>query len=1808
MHVYNRMLHLFSALLISFGVSAQSDLVITGVMDGPLSGGTPKVLELYVMSDVADASTYSVYRYSNGGTSAYSVYTFPAIALTAGQHYTIASDSAKYYAFFGSNADGFGSLYINGDDIVELRMGSDTVDVFGQYGVDGTGQCWDHLDGWAYRNNGVSPTASFDCNEWTFSGTNALDGQTTNAGAPTPFPSATYTGTSAPSFTTYTVTNVGAVFTPESLAIELGDSVHWSISGNHNVNGSQGTYPNNPESFYSGPAPITSFGHRFTISGAYDYQCDPHVGIGQTGYIEVQGPLNPVSNLAMASNGEDEVNVSWTQPAGAHGVDWDGVAVFMSESPFSSFFTNNAQELSNYTGNFSYTGGTSVSADGTNTGYCIYNSTNNSGGNIDIDGLNAGTTYYVVAYAYRTVAASDDDVSTEEAASVTTDSPVINSDLIITGIMDGPLSGGTPKALEIYAMNDVADISSYTVQFAGNGGATYNVAAQLPAIGLNAGDFYYVTTDSAQFYAYLGFSADQKGGAYPNGLYVNGDDHVALFKGSYPVDYYGVYQVDGTGECWDHLDGWAYRNNNSSPTTAFDCAEWTFSGTNALDGTSTNATAPNPWPVGTYGTVAVVDLEVTEIMSSSAHSNANSDGDWFEIRNNGSTSVNLNGYSWDNSSQTAGTHTFGNYVLAAGQSLIVLDEDSSSIQKWSNDWGQTANSIRVIARDMIGLTGFDDLSKAGDGVYLYDANGALIESAVFTVGNTGNSVEFSNGTPTQSVAGVNGAYTSTDGDVGSPGDMTPVYVTVPTYSISQVRSVDANGVADSLNTYCKLSGTVTSIDFDGNSGYSFYMTDGTQGINVYRSSDLSNYTSPAMGDNIEVTGTIAQFRGLLEIIPDSLTLVSQNNTVPAPMIVTTLDESTESELITFENVTLVDTADWPTSATSRNVDFVTSGGDTLTMRIDFDAAIFGNTPLGSFDLTGIGAQYDASSPYLEGYQIFPRSNADIYTGPVIPSYTIAQVRGVDSLGVPDSTGTYCKLTGTVTSIDFDGNSGYNFYISDGTRGIYVYRSSDLSNYTSPAMGDMIRVTGYIGAYRGLTQIVPDSLALISQNNALPTPMLVTTLDESTEGELITLEDVTLVDPADWPSSRTSRNIDFYTAAGDTLTMRIDYDANIYGNTPTASFDIIGLGGQYDASSPYFDGYQIFPRSSADIVQSTPAPGIPTYAIAQVRGVDSLGVPDSTGTYCKLNGTVTSIDFDGNSGYSFSISDGTRGIYVYRSSDLSNYTSPMMGDQLRVVGSIGAYRGLSQIAVDSITLISQNNNLPSPILVNTLDESTEGELILLENVTLVDTADWPSQRTTRNIDIYTTNGDTLTMRIDYDADIYGNTPAGSFDLVGVGGQYDASSPYFDGYQILPRGWSDITMNNPGTGGTAFQQYCYQVDSIYTIGQAKKGRFRATFGQLATGEKYRFRWVQADANYNIDSTQIRSKEFNNPNKGYMNFSVAPWFNSKVLVWLEVDTLDGQGEVWANPLACTADRNGATVLPIPLGGGGGVILGSVIDGDMEEVSVPCKPQTLTLVEQAAATCPTDSALLRAGYAGGTGGPSYLWSTGDTTKRIYVAQGATVSVTVTDEVGCSVSDSITASILAYAAEAPSGVSVSNSGPSVRIVSWSASSMGAGQTLIGYRVQYRVRGTSSWTNAPLTANTTDTIDFTGAGPAGTSENYEFSVVARFTDTDGTNKTSARACFVSKGVTYKGGNGSSALMPGGSMAITVYPNPAKDVVYVNAPIGSTVELMDISGRIMATQISEGVETSFGLSDMADGVYMIQIKSNGEVTTERLIKQ
>ncbi len=63
----------------------------------------------------------------------------------------------------------------------------------------------------------------------------------------------------------------------------------------------------------------------------------------------------------------------------------------------------------------------------------------------------------------------------------------------------------------------------------------------------------------------------------------NGDDALELFKEGVVVDVFGDINVDGTGQAWDYKDGWAYRMSGTVPSSIFDVADWTFSGTDALD-------------------------------------------------------------------------------------------------------------------------------------------------------------------------------------------------------------------------------------------------------------------------------------------------------------------------------------------------------------------------------------------------------------------------------------------------------------------------------------------------------------------------------------------------------------------------------------------------------------------------------------------------------------------------------------------------------------------------------------------------------------------------------------------------------------------------------------------------------------------------------------------------------------------------------------------------------------------------------------------------------------------------------------------------------------------------------------------------------------------------------------------------------------------------------------------------------------------------------------------------------------------------
>jgi len=178
----------------------------------------------------------------------------------------------------------------------------------------------------------------------------------------------------------------------------------------------------------------------------------------------------------------------------------------------------------------------------------------------------------------------------------TVTSSAVGEALTLTGVLDGPLAGGTPKAIELYVSQDIPSLSIYRLRLATNGSATPTANFVLPNVPATAGTYIYVATEVPNFTAYFGFAP-----TFTNGVAnFNGDDVVLLERDNVLIDVFGQLGVDGTGTAWDYLDGWAYRRNNTCPSATFSTSDWIFSGVDATDNQTTNATAPLPWPLGTY--------------------------------------------------------------------------------------------------------------------------------------------------------------------------------------------------------------------------------------------------------------------------------------------------------------------------------------------------------------------------------------------------------------------------------------------------------------------------------------------------------------------------------------------------------------------------------------------------------------------------------------------------------------------------------------------------------------------------------------------------------------------------------------------------------------------------------------------------------------------------------------------------------------------------------------------------------------------------------------------------------------------------------------------------------------------------------------------------------------------------------------------------------------------------------------------------------------------------------------------------------
>ncbi len=371
-------------------------------------------------------------------------------------------------------------------------------------------------------------------------------------------------------------------------------------------------------------------------------------------------------------------------------------------------------------------------------------------------------------------------------------------------------------------------------------------------------------------------------------------------------------------------------------------------------------------------------------------------------------------------SVSAGTITpaTGNYGAAtsfqlqagsagAGNVTVTITDDTGSactFNQMITDPGACSSAVPVITLTPSSLTGFNHVVGTPSAQQTFTASGlslttditinapanfeiSLTSGTGFT--NTLSLVESSgivsattiyaraNAAALGTLAGnIIATSTGADNDTVTVSGYANDYVS---YMVNEINGTNANGVADSLNVLVSLVGVVQCSDFDYNAGYSFSLIDGSgEGINIFRTSDLANYTAPMGGDSIIVRGKVLQFNGLLEIQADSIVLRG-TAAEATPMTVTTLSEATESMKVQVLNLTLVTPIATFTANTNINA---TDGTNTVSIRIPTGSPLDGTAaPQGLFNVTGIGWQYDSSSPYDSGYQLYPCSFVDVCTTP-----------------------------------------------------------------------------------------------------------------------------------------------------------------------------------------------------------------------------------------------------------------------------------------------------------------------------------------------------------------------------------------------------------------------------------------------------------------------------------------------------------------------------------------------------------------------------------------------------------------------------------------------------------------------------------------------------------------------------------------------------------------------------------------------------------------------------------------------------------
>jgi len=294
-----------------------------------------------------------------------------------------------------------------------------------------------------------------------------------------------------------------------------------------------------------------------------------------------------------------------------------------------------------------------------------------------------------------------------------------------------------------------------------------------------------------------------------------------------------------------------------------------------------------------------------------------------------------------------------------------------------------------------------------------------------------------------------------------------------------------------------------------------------------------------------------------------------------------------------QSVTVTDSI---TSATSATITYAVNGGGPNVVNMTAAGNLWSGVIPGQVNGSTVTFQVTAANG--------SGGDAGLNQGYFVGTRTIASLRSPDPVTGAEAYRYYgVRISGTVTVAQgVFSTINTDFWIKDATGGIRIFKFGLPAS--SPALGDEVTIAGELDQFNGMLELENSTTCgdldiVIDAPGSAPTPTLISScqLGEATEGMFIRMEypfaDTTGNNSPNWGVNKTYK---LHDCVSDTVLLFIDTDTDIDG-TPITSrqLGITGLSSQFDTVSPFKSGYQIIPRSLADLtyVYTAGTPGTPS---------------------------------------------------------------------------------------------------------------------------------------------------------------------------------------------------------------------------------------------------------------------------------------------------------------------------------------------------------------------------------------------------------------------------------------------------------------------------------------------------------------------------------------------------------------------------------------------------------------------------------------